>query len=69
MWICEIVALGKRDFPTSGFLRLVLVYRHFPLRGSSSRTAVCLILENGTDELSRNVGKQLTNTLRNIPEE
>jgi len=62
MWICEISGIwrGEDDiFKLLGFYACYLFSDILtPLCASSSRTAVCLIFENGTDELSRNVGKQ-----------
>ena len=73
MWICEISGIWRGEdeiFQLMGFDAWYLFTDiSVRLQGSVSRTAVCLILENGTDELSWNVGKQLPYTLRNLPEE
>jgi len=73
MWIREISGIWcgeDENFKLLGFYAWYLFTDiSVPLHGSSCRTAVCLNFENGTVELSRNVGKQLTYTLRNIPEE
>jgi len=73
MRICEISGIWRGEdeiFKLLGFYAWYLFTDILvPMHGSSSRTAVCLIFEYGTDELSRNVRKQLTFTLGNSPEE
>jgi hypothetical protein len=59
----EICAFFGGDFTQR---RMVIPYRRFGttyhshLRGSSSLSLDCLALQNGTDTLSRNVGKELS---------